>query len=465
MASTPPRRPSTDEKAEISSPPGSSISEYVFVVDRGDPEAQGAGAESESDRGASGDNQNSTGPGPVPDGGLQAWLQVLGSWVVLVDTWGVINSFGLWLTYYEKQLLVGVSASDLSWIGSLQAALLMFVGPIAGPLFDAGYFRELLWVGLFLIVFGMFTTSLCTTYWQLMLAQGVCVGIGCGLTFLPSTAILSQYFHKRRALAIGLASTGSPIAGVVLPIVFGKLVPSVGFPWATRAVAFILLAVSIIPLATMRVRTPPSGQKRSLVDKKALRDVPFLLCCLGIAIAFLTLYVAYFYIQLFAIEFDITSFSFSNYLVTIMSAGSIIGRVLPNYAADKFGSLNIITLVTFVSGILCLAWLSIRNLDGLAAFAFLYGLFSGGIVSITPSVIVCLTPDLSLVGTRMGMTFFVTAIAVLCGTPIGGAILKRNGEKAWLAAIGYSAAALLLGSLALLASRVALYRKHREWRA
>src|SRR5690554_967569 len=27
-------------------------------------------------------------PGPPPDGGVQAWLQVLGSWVIAVDTWG-----------------------------------------------------------------------------------------------------------------------------------------------------------------------------------------------------------------------------------------------------------------------------------------------------------------------------------------------------------------------------------------
>ena len=460
-----PNHPSADEKAGIaSSPSRSSVSEDVFVTHRDDAEAQSSDAASAQD--APGHEQDSTTPDPVPDGGLQAWLQVLGSWVVLADTWGIVNSFGPWLTYYEKELLVGVSASDLSWIGSLQAALLMFVGPIAGPLFDAGYFNELLWVGLFLIVFGLFMTSLCTTYWQLMLAQGVCVGLGCGLTFLPSTAILSQYFHKRRALAIGIASTGSPIAGVVIPIIFGKLVSTVGFPWATRCVAFILLAVSTIPLATMRTRTPPSGRKRSLVDRDALRDVPFLLCCLGIAITFLTLYVAYFYLQLFALEFDIVhSLSFSNYLVTIMSAGSIIGRVAPNYAADKLGSLNMLTVVTFISGILCLAWLGIRNLGGVVAFAFLYGLFSGGIVSITPSVIVDLTPDLSLVGTRMGMTFAVTAVAVLCGTPIGGAILKSNTETAWLAAIGYSAAALLLGGVALLASRALLYRKHRDWRA
>ena len=402
---------------------------------------------------------------PVPDGGFEAWLHVLGSWVVSVNTWGIISSFGPWLTYYHKGLLIEVSASDLSWIGSLQAALLLFVGPIAGPLYDAGYLKQLLWAGLFLILFGLFMASLCTTYWQLIVAQGVCVGIGCGLTFLPSTASLSQYFCRRRSLAIGLASTGSPIAGMVIPIILGKLIPKIGLPWATRVVAFVLMALSIIPLSTMRIRIPQSSQKRSLIDKRALRDVPFLLCSLGTATSFLTLYIAYFYIQLFAIEFDIASLGFSNYFVTILSAGSIVGRVSLNYAADKVGPLNMLALVTFISGILSLAWLGIRGIGELAAFALLYGCFSGGLMSISLSVVASLTPDLSLLGTRMGMASVALSFAMLCGPPVGGAILKSNTEKAWLATIGYSAAALLLGSFALFASRVTLYRKYRMLRA
>ena len=120
----------------------------------------------------------------------------------------MVNSYGIFQTYYGRELLPGRSASELSWVGSLQAALLMIIGPIAGPAYDSGYFRQLLWAGLFLILVGQFMASLCTTFWQIILAQGVCVGVGCGLVFLPSTAILSQYFDKRRSLAIGIASTG-----------------------------------------------------------------------------------------------------------------------------------------------------------------------------------------------------------------------------------------------------------------
>lgn len=136
-----------------------------------------------------------------PDGGLQAWLQVLGGTFTLVATWGLVNSFGVFQTFYETSLLAGRNtSSDISWIGSLQGALLMIFGVVSGPLYDAGHFRHLLAAGLFLIVLGMFMTSLATAYWQLLLAQGVCVGIGMGMVFLPSTAILAQYFSKKLPL-------------------------------------------------------------------------------------------------------------------------------------------------------------------------------------------------------------------------------------------------------------------------
>ncbi|KAF9876948.1 MFS monocarboxylate [Colletotrichum karsti] len=402
-------------------------------------------------------------PGPVPDGGLEAWLQVLGSWVVLAATWGLVNTFGVYQTYYEQTL--NATPSAISWIGSLQGALLMMVGPISGPLYDAGYFRELLWVGLFLILFGQFMTSLCTTYWQVLLAQGVCIGLGCGLTFLPSTAILSQYFLKRRSFVIGIAATGSPIAGMVFPIIFGRLEPKIGFGWATRIMGFILLALSVIPAVSMHTRLPPSGHKRSLVDKTALRDPAFMLVMLGSFCGFLSMYVAFFYIQLFANTHDIGTTSFSAYFVTLLSAGSIPGRVIPNYLADKIGALYIQIFLAAGAAVMMLAWLGINNMAGLIVFAIIYGLFSGGMVSIAPSVIVSLSPDLGRVGTRMGMMFFTSSISILVGTPIAGAILGEYSEHEWQAMIGYGAAALTAGSICYTLAKIFQLKGERELKA
>ncbi|KAK4041468.1 major facilitator superfamily domain-containing protein [Parachaetomium inaequale] len=405
-------------------------------------------------------------PDQIPDGGLTAWLQVVGSAAVLVNTWGIINSFGVFQAYYEADLLRSHSSSDISWIGSTQAALLFLVGVVAGPLYDAGYFRQLLLVGLFLIVFGQFMTSLCTAYWQVMLAQGIAMGIGMGLTFLPSAAILGQYFARHRALVLGLSSVGSPVAGSVFPILFSRLEPRVGFGWATRAVAFILLAVSAVPIVFMRTRLPPTARRRAFIDRSALRDAPYLMFVVGSTFAFLTLYVTFFYISLFAKSHGVADESFAPYLVTLLNVGSILGRVIPNALADRYGSVNLLIVCSVGSAVLVFGWLGISNLGGGVVYVLLYGAFSGGVVSLTPSVIAGLSPDMGRVGARMGMCFVIAGISLLVGTPIAGAILGSGGdEPQWLGTILYAAFGLLVATAFYCASRFWLYKRNGDWKA
>ncbi|KAK0624606.1 major facilitator superfamily domain-containing protein [Bombardia bombarda] len=407
---------------------------------------------------------SSTDPDPAPDGGLQAWLQVLGSVVILANTWGLINTFGVYQAYYETDLLKSNTSSEISWIGSIQASLLLLVGVISGPLFDAGYFRHLLITGLTLIVFGQFMTSLCTQYWQVLLAQGFCIGIGMGLTFLPSAAIVSQYFTKHRALAIGISSAGSPVAGIIFPVIFSRLEPTLGFGWATRVIAFVLLAISIVPVLFMRTRLPPSGRARAFIDKSALRDWPFAGFVIAGFFGFMTLYVPFFYITLFATSHGITTPDFAPYLVTFLNLGSVFGRVVPNAIADRLGSLNVLVACTFASAVTAFGWFGIHDLGGSVVFALLYGAFSGAVVSLTPSVVASMTPDMSRLGTRLGMSFMFTGVSILIGTPIAGSILGDFTQAEWQGTMGYGAAGLFIAAVFYSVSRALLYKRNRRWR-
>ncbi len=109
-------------------------------------------------------------------------------------------------------MLKDETPSRISWIGSIQAFLLLLVGGLlTGPVFDAGHLRGLVIAGTILTVFGMMMTSLCKEYWQVVLAQGLVVGVGSGCMLLPSVAVFPQYFTKRRALATGIAAAGSSL--------------------------------------------------------------------------------------------------------------------------------------------------------------------------------------------------------------------------------------------------------------
>ena len=118
---------------------------------------------------------------------------------------------GVFQTFYQRTLLPDQTPSNIAWIGSLQAFLMIGMGIMIGPIYDYGYLRSLVAVGSVLVTVGMLMTGLCSQYWQLLLAQGVMVGLGSGFLFLPSIAVLPQYFEKRRALATGIGSSGSAI--------------------------------------------------------------------------------------------------------------------------------------------------------------------------------------------------------------------------------------------------------------
>ena len=84
-------------------------------------------------------------------------------------------------------------------------------------MYDAGYFHALIYTGAILNVVGLMLTSICKTYWQAVLAQGVAVGIGSGLLYLPGASVISQYFEKKRALAFGIAALGSSVGTLRKP--------------------------------------------------------------------------------------------------------------------------------------------------------------------------------------------------------------------------------------------------------
>lgn len=340
---------------------------------------------------------------------------------------GIINAFGVFETYYEQHILSHQSPSSIAWIGSVQSALLMVVGVVSGPLFDAGYFHALLSIGTFLVVLGMMMTSLSTTYYQIMLAQGICVGIGAGFLFIPSVAILPQYFQKRRALANGIAASGSSIGGVLIPIMFRQLEIKIGFPWATRIIAFLSLSTCAISIGVMRQRFRPK-EKRALLQLSAFREAQYSLFCLACFLGFLGFYNFLVYVQPFAIDAGIVDANLGFYLLAILNATSTFGRFGPNFVADYVGSLNVLCPALTITAILAYCWIAVNSTSAIIALSALYGFFSGGFVSLIAVVMMEITPDIRELGTRLGMCFGLESIGLLIGTPIGGTIISRTGS-------------------------------------
>ena len=185
---------------------------------------------------------------------------------------GWVNSFGTFQTYYTQ--LLDRPPSDVSWIGSLNVFLLFFVGTLTGRLVDAGYFRPLFVLGTVLLAVGIFTISLCTQYWHFLLAQGLCLGLAHGCLFCPTLAVLSTYFLRRRALALGIAACGSATGGLVFPSMVRQLLPRIGFAWTVRAIGFVQVATTIVAFFIARPRIQPR-KAGPIADLSAFKDLQY----------------------------------------------------------------------------------------------------------------------------------------------------------------------------------------------
>ncbi|MCJ1377050.1 hypothetical protein MMC17_000140 [Xylographa soralifera] len=398
------------------------------------------------------------------DGGLQGWLQVVGSFILFFTSWGIVNSFGVFQTYYESDSSLSASSpSDISWVGSIQAFLLVFGGAITGPIFDLGYLRCLLLLGTFLTVFGIMMTSIASQYYQILLAQGICIGLGSGCLFVPSIAIVATYFTKRRALATGIATAGSSLGGIIYPIAFRGLEPLIGFGWATRVLGFMTLVLLCVSIAIMKQRTGPRPP-RSLWLPSAFRVIPYTLVTFGITLIFIGMYFPVFYIQSYALtEIPGISHGFTFYLLVIINAAGVFGRILPTFIAAKVGLLNVFVPSALTPGILCLCWIPIKNVAGIVTFAILYGFFFGAFIGLVPAVVAQLTPDMAVVGTYMGMCLAIGAMGLLIGNPVAGALVGFEEEDFYRAQI-FAGAAMVLGATFIGMVRILRGRQLHSWK-
>ncbi|KAJ5172685.1 hypothetical protein N7492_005278 [Penicillium capsulatum] len=390
---------------------------------------------------------------PPPNGGLVAWLQVAGAFFLFFNSWGIVNTFGVFQSYYEDTLLPDSSPSSISWIGTVQGFLLCAGGMIVGPAYDKGYLKTIIALGSFLVVFGLMMTSLSTEYYQVFLAHGVAVGLGCACVFLPSIAIVAAYFTTHRAVATGITASGGSIGSVIFPIIFHRLLGPLGFGWTTRIIAFVALAGLIFSLVVMKLRLPPPKQSRALLDLSALKEIPFMIFCLAIFFSFVGLYFPFFYLPTFFSSYLHSDGDLAFYIIAILNAASVFGRITPGLIADRFGSLNTLIPISLIAAVLAFAWIGIHNVPGAIVFAILYGYASGALVSLPATILVKLTPDLSVVGTRMGMYLIFAAFGLLIGNPIAGALLDLENAIFWKAQV-FCAVMVVVGSVLFIALRL-----------
>ncbi|KAJ7273069.1 major facilitator superfamily domain-containing protein [Mycena rebaudengoi] len=333
------------------------------------------------------------------------WTFILQFYVV-----GVITAFGVFQDFYTREWLNNCSASTISWIGGVAYFFELGCAPLSGKLYDAGFGRASVWFGSFLSMLSFFLLSLAKPhqYYQVFLSQGVGMGIGLMLVFGPSMTMVSEHFNTRRGLAMGIVAAASPVGAIVFTTVLNHLFHStIGFTWGVRAMGFMSLGCFIVGNAL--ICAPRKVNERtttsSSVSPAPIWDLPYVLILISGFLWALGANTPNFYMQF---------------------AGSIFGRIIPGWMADRWGAANV-----FIPSLVALGKFY------LVLFALLYGYLFGTIISIYLPMIRDLTPDGTNMGRRMGYALSPIGIGSTVGPPMIGAIL--SGNFVWWRAIVCSA--------------------------
>jgi predicted MFS family arabinose efflux permease len=92
-------------------------------------------------------------------------------------------------------------------------------------------------------------------------------------------------------------------------------------------------------------------------------------------------------------------------IISVMNAGSVVGRPIPGILADWMGCYNLNVPNMFLAGLLSLTvWLTARSFSALMCYAAFYGVFSGAFIALNPPCVARIS-RLDQIGMRVGLMF------------------------------------------------------------
>ncbi|KAI8585895.1 hypothetical protein BDZ88DRAFT_441990 [Geranomyces variabilis] len=124
-------------------------------------------------------------------------------------------------------------------------------------------------------------------------------------------------------------------------------------------------------------RLPPKKSGRSLFSISAFRDVRFSAFSFCFILSKAGAFTPFAYIQDYALANGVDP-KFAAYIMPIMNAAAIPGRIAPGHLGDKFGVFNLIFPSALFGGLCSLAiWLPAKDGPTLMAYTAAYGFFNG----------------------------------------------------------------------------------------
>ena len=330
-----------------------------------------------------------------------------GWWIVLATASGqliqggfVFWCMGLYTATFED--VFGAPRAQINLIETCLTVSTNLLSPVAGILIDRWSIRHLMIIGMVAMGLGLLILSQAGTLFQVWVVWASLIPLGVLLIgAIPSAALVSRWFIRRRGLALGLTATGSSLGGFLVPPLMTWLF--LDWDWRTGLQVGACICFAVIPIFFWLLRNEPADLGLSGEPNEASANsskhtaetitadagdwgIPRLLrsqifwlqmivsgSLLAVTLGMLA------NLSLHAKDLGVTGQS-TAVLYSIIAICSFSGKALTGYLMDRFGIQRCGYLICafLSSGLMIL--LSVQNYSGLVAGAFVMGLGYGGVV-------------------------------------------------------------------------------------
>ena len=377
------------------------------------------------------------------------WFLVAITFFIALTTVGGRQSFGTFVLPMSEEF--GWNRSTMSLAASIGFLINGLTQPILGQLFDRHGGRKVILTGL--LVFGLSTILLAATYHVvfLIIMFGFVMSVAnSGVSLTNTNALLTRWFRRKRATALGFSTAGASFGGLILVPFAIYMIEVVGWR-ATWVVLGTLMLTVTLPLAWLMLRNDPEdmglqpdgdgagpgqvGQSTTPIPKAPLeaanwresfRTAPIWQMSLAYLICGFTTSVMSVHFVPYAIERGFSSGTAAT-AFGVMSAFNALGVIVTSRLSDRFGRKNMLGAVYTARGFGYALLLLAPGRLSLWGFAVIAGFGWIATAALTTS----LTADvygLSSLGTISGMAFLAHQVGGFASIQMAGVLRDVTGS-------------------------------------
>ncbi|HYF18479.1 MAG TPA: MFS transporter [Ramlibacter sp.] len=299
---------------------------------------------------------------------------------------------------------------------------------------------------------GFIAAGLAPSFTLFCMAQAVLMGLlGTSATFAPLVADASQWFDRRRGLALAICMSGNYMAGAIWPPVMQHFIEIVG--WRQTYVGIgVFCILAMVPLAQILRPRPPIPAEPAPANLGAAAAAPStsrpfglspaaaqgLLCVAGVACC-VAMSMPQVHIVAYCTDLGFGAARGAE-MLSLMLAMGVASRLISGWISDRIGGLRTLLLGSVLQGVALLMFLPFDGLVSLYVVSAMFGLFQGGIV---PAYALIVRQHFSPAeaGARVGTVLMATLFGMALGGWMSGAVfdLFGNYKAAFLNGIAWNA--------------------------